>query len=96
MPVESCYSGWVFDRKHVGAAASLRRGGLCSRPGGRSYQVDRIESLSEADLTPYIEAWDADREDPDIDLEHGPFTVAMTIEGHLESAFAPEAEEGDE
>lgn len=52
-----------------------------------------LSSLSGDDLEEFINAYREDAENPEIDLDPGPFTVAVSIEGQIESAF--EEREGD-
>lgn len=53
-----------------------------------------LASLSGSDLEDFINAYREDAENPEIELDPGPFTVALSVEGQLDSAF-PDREEDD-
>jgi ABC-type uncharacterized transport system involved in gliding motility auxiliary subunit len=55
--------------------------------------VPRLASLSDADLEPFFRALEENPEAPDLEQERGPFTVAMTVEGRLSSAFPERADD---
>jgi ABC-type uncharacterized transport system involved in gliding motility auxiliary subunit len=69
------------------------------RTSERSYRYigddeNRYSTLRERDLAPYRPT-EAEPE-PEIDLDQGPFTIAMTLEGFLESAFPDRASDDPE